>query len=158
MRLRTLIVQSFRAAATVHMLVPLAWPRSTAARLLREADAELATWTHPDPYVVPYMPGGSKFMRNPPPPLSLVFPHGVPPEYDIAPQTVHYVQVRGCMALFFRHPLQSPFVIAARGPDATITCWNHTVHYSMLLPQVPLSATPEGMTTILIDPMTKSSS
>ena len=40
------------------------------------------------------MPGGSKFMRNPPPPLSLVFPAGVPPEYNIAAQSVHYVQVR----------------------------------------------------------------
>ena len=63
------------------------------ARLLREAEAELASWTHPDPYTNPYMPGGSRYMRVVPPPLALVFPHGVPPEYNIAPQTVQYIQV-----------------------------------------------------------------
>mmetsp|Transcript_5357 Transcript_5357/g.8932 ORF Transcript_5357/g.8932 Transcript_5357/m.8932 type:complete len:155 (-) Transcript_5357:246-710(-) len=45
-------------------------------RLLREAKAELFEFTHPDPYCVPYMPGGSLFMRNPPPPLEICFPDG----------------------------------------------------------------------------------
>jgi len=41
----------------------------------------LFTWTHPDRYVVPYMPGGSKFMRNPPVPMSVCFPDGnLPPD------------------------------------------------------------------------------
>jgi hypothetical protein len=31
-------------------------------------------WTNP------YMPGGSKFMRNPPPPLRAIFPDGIPSE------------------------------------------------------------------------------
>ena len=38
-------------------------------RLIREAEQKVYEFTHPDPYVKPYMPGGSKFMRNPPPPL-----------------------------------------------------------------------------------------
>eukprot|EP00581_Thalassiosira_minuscula_P007786 CAMPEP_0183703816 /NCGR_PEP_ID=MMETSP0737-20130205/1408_1 /TAXON_ID=385413 /ORGANISM="Thalassiosira miniscula, Strain CCMP1093" /LENGTH=154 /DNA_ID=CAMNT_0025930613 /DNA_START=39 /DNA_END=503 /DNA_ORIENTATION=+ len=47
-----------------------------AVRLLREGKAELFSNTHPDPYCVPYMPGGSLFMRNPPPPLEICFPDG----------------------------------------------------------------------------------
>ena len=37
-----------------------------AARLLREGNDQLFLYTHPDPYCNPVMPGGSKFMRNPP--------------------------------------------------------------------------------------------
>merc|ERR1719264_2512026 len=50
--------------------------RAKGVRLLREARAELHEFTHPDPYCVPYMPGGSLFMRNPPPPLDVCFPDG----------------------------------------------------------------------------------
>jgi hypothetical protein len=42
----------------------------------QEGKAELFEFTHPDPYCVPFMPGGSLFMRNPPPPLSICFPDG----------------------------------------------------------------------------------
>ena len=48
------------------------------ARLLREGYERLAAYSHPDPYIKPYMPGGSLFMRNPAPPLEVVFPHGIP--------------------------------------------------------------------------------
>lgn len=41
---------------------------------------------------VPYMPGGSKFMRNPAPALETVFPDGIPPEVNIPAQTVEAVQ------------------------------------------------------------------
>ncbi len=34
--------------------------------------------THPDPYIQPYMPGGSLFMRNPAPPLDVVFEGHIP--------------------------------------------------------------------------------
>ena len=44
--------------------------------ILQEGKAELFEFTHPDPYCVPFMPGGSLFMRNPPPPLSICFPDG----------------------------------------------------------------------------------
>ena len=47
-----------------------------ASRLLKEGQAELFGNTHPDPYCVPWMPGGSLFMRNPPPPLEVCFPDG----------------------------------------------------------------------------------
>jgi NADH dehydrogenase (ubiquinone) 1 beta subcomplex subunit 9 len=40
-------------------------------RLVREAEEKVASFTHPDPYVKPYMPGGSKFMRNPAPPIKV---------------------------------------------------------------------------------------
>ena len=33
-------------------------------------------YTHPDPYVVACMPGGTLYMRNPPPPLSVCFLDG----------------------------------------------------------------------------------
>ncbi len=70
---------------------------SLTARLVREAEEKLVEWTHPDPWVNPYMPGGSRFMRNPAVPLSIVFPpdlfpEGVPPEYNIASQ----VRARAC--------------------------------------------------------------
>ena len=47
---------------------------------MQEAKAELFEFSHPDPYCVPFMPGGSLFMRNPPPPLSICFPDGDYPD------------------------------------------------------------------------------
>lgn len=44
---------------------------SVTKRLVREATERLVANTHPDPYIQPYMPGGSKFMRNPPPPFEV---------------------------------------------------------------------------------------
>lgn len=35
-------------------------------RLLRHGEARLKELEHPDPYIVPYRPGGSMFARNPP--------------------------------------------------------------------------------------------
>ena len=51
-----------------------------ARRLIREAEDELFENTHPDPYCVPYMPGGTLFMRNPPLPLEVCFPDGDYPD------------------------------------------------------------------------------
>ena len=86
---------------------------SLAKRLLREGEEELVERGHPDMYTVPYMPGGSKFMRNSPVPLEAIFPDGIPPEFNIARKDVNGIQV-------------------------------------------PMSAQPEGMRTVLIDFMTKS--
>jgi len=47
-----------------------------ALHLLNAGKEELYNYTHPDKYCVPFMPGGSKFMRNPPLPLSVCFPDG----------------------------------------------------------------------------------
>ena len=47
-----------------------------AHKLLVEGQAELAEFTHPDPYRIPHMPGGSMFMRNPPLPMEICFPDG----------------------------------------------------------------------------------
>lgn len=47
---------------------------------IKEGKAELFKYTHPDPYCVPFMPGGSLFMRNPPPPMSICFPDGNLPD------------------------------------------------------------------------------
>jgi NADH dehydrogenase (ubiquinone) 1 beta subcomplex subunit 9 len=62
---------------------------AAASRLLREGEDELFKNMHPDPYRVPCSPGGSKFMRNPPPPMSVCFPDGnLPkdaPRYEINP-------------------------------------------------------------------------
>jgi NADH dehydrogenase (ubiquinone) 1 beta subcomplex subunit 9 len=49
-------------------------------RLLREANEEMFTFTHPDPYVKAYLPGGTLFMRNPPPPIEVCFPDGNYPD------------------------------------------------------------------------------
>ncbi len=57
-------------------------------------EKEIADWAHPDMYTNPYMPGGSRFMRNPALPIRSVFPDGdIPPEYDIASQDINYIQV-----------------------------------------------------------------
>ncbi len=53
---------------------------SAANRLLGEGEDELFQNTHPDPYKVAYMPGGTLFMRNPPIPLDVCFPDGDYPE------------------------------------------------------------------------------
>ena len=41
------------------------------ASLLAQGEEKLFDFTHSDPYCQPYMPGGSKFMRNPPPPTEV---------------------------------------------------------------------------------------
>jgi NADH dehydrogenase (ubiquinone) 1 beta subcomplex subunit 9 len=64
------------------------------ARLVREAQEEAARWTHPDMYTVPYMPGGTKFMRNPPLPLSVCYPDGLPHGVEeIASKDVNGIQL-----------------------------------------------------------------
>lgn len=35
-------------------------------RLLKSGETRLKNYEHPDPYIVPYRPGGSMFARNPP--------------------------------------------------------------------------------------------
>mmetsp|Transcript_23287 Transcript_23287/g.41175 ORF Transcript_23287/g.41175 Transcript_23287/m.41175 type:complete len:152 (-) Transcript_23287:57-512(-) len=52
-------------------------PEQGAAMLL-QGEKELADRTHPDPYVLAYMPGGTKFMRNPVPHPKLQYPDGIP--------------------------------------------------------------------------------
>jgi NADH dehydrogenase (ubiquinone) 1 beta subcomplex subunit 9 len=49
---------------------------SASERILKEGQDKLFEYTHPDPYCVPFMPGGTLFMRNPPPPLEVCFPDG----------------------------------------------------------------------------------
>ena len=39
-------------------------------------EKKLAEYAHPDPYVVAYMPGGTKFMRNPTPAPEIQYPYG----------------------------------------------------------------------------------
>ncbi|KAF0693640.1 Aste57867_15411 [Aphanomyces stellatus] len=59
---------------------------NAAQGLIREAKAKLEHYTHPDPYVVVHMPGGSKFMRNPPLPLEVCFPDGIiPDDVEVSP-------------------------------------------------------------------------
>ena len=50
------------------------------ARIVREAREKLADFAHPEPYLTPYMPGGTLFMRNPAVPLEVCFPDGIPHE------------------------------------------------------------------------------
>lgn len=43
---------------------------SRVMKLLREGEAEFAENKHPDPYIPPVNPGGSKWQRNIPPPIT----------------------------------------------------------------------------------------
>ncbi|GLE02078.1 hypothetical protein PINS_up010916 [Pythium insidiosum] len=55
-------------------------------RLVREAEEKLEKYTHPDRYVFNYMPGGTRFMRNPPIPLDVCFPDGnIPEDVEVSP-------------------------------------------------------------------------
>ncbi|GMI51254.1 hypothetical protein ScalyP_jg5905 [Parmales sp. scaly parma] len=55
---------------------------ATSLRLMREAEAKLSEYAHPDRYCDPYMPGGSKFMRNPPLPMNICYPDGIPDDLE----------------------------------------------------------------------------
>ncbi|CAI9103711.1 OLC1v1002249C2 [Oldenlandia corymbosa var. corymbosa] len=50
----------------------------TIDRLIADAETKYNTWRHPDPYVVPWAPGGSKFHRNPTPPagIEIIYDYG----------------------------------------------------------------------------------
>ncbi|CAN6463705.1 unnamed protein product [Victoria cruziana] len=52
-------------------------------RMLDEAEARFGRWRHPDPYIVPWAPGGSKFCRNPAPPpgIEIVYDFGKEDNY-----------------------------------------------------------------------------
>ncbi|KAF2322821.1 hypothetical protein GH714_031079 [Hevea brasiliensis] len=47
-------------------------------RMIAEGEAQYNKWRHPDPYIVPWAPGGSKFTRNPTPPsgIEIVYNYG----------------------------------------------------------------------------------
>jgi hypothetical protein len=60
-------------------------------RLVREAKERLQEQYHPDPYIVPYMPGGTLFMRNPALPLEALYPNGIPEGYSRYSLTVFWV-------------------------------------------------------------------
>ena len=53
-------------------------PEAQGKKMLSRGKEQLKDWTHPDRYLYPYLPGGSLFMRNPPLPLEVCFPHGIP--------------------------------------------------------------------------------
>ncbi|XP_030472435.1 NADH dehydrogenase [ubiquinone] 1 beta subcomplex subunit 9 [Syzygium oleosum] len=50
----------------------------TIDRLIADAEASYNKWRHPDPYIVPWAPGGSKFTRNPTPPsgIEIIYDYG----------------------------------------------------------------------------------
>jgi hypothetical protein len=51
---------------------------SQAQNLLQAGEEKLVDFSHPDPYCMCWMPGGSKFMRNPPPPSEITGDHDTP--------------------------------------------------------------------------------
>ncbi|KAG6413447.1 hypothetical protein SASPL_126158 [Salvia splendens] len=44
-------------------------------RMIAAGEVEHNKWRHPDPYIVPWAPGGSKFCRNPAPPPGIEIIH-----------------------------------------------------------------------------------
>lgn len=51
-------------------------PPTKAISMIEQGEDELFTFSHPDPYVRSYMPGGSGFMRSSPLPKEVCFPDG----------------------------------------------------------------------------------
>ncbi|KAI6042752.1 NDUFB9, NADH-ubiquinone oxidoreductase [Pisolithus marmoratus] len=45
------------------------------AQIFEKAEAELAARQHPDPYIPPAMPGGTKWERNIPPTIAPLYDH-----------------------------------------------------------------------------------
>jgi len=54
-------------------------PRALAA-ILQKAEADLADMKHPDPYIPPSAPGGTKWERNIPPCMDPLYDHEADPE------------------------------------------------------------------------------
>ncbi|KAL0536133.1 hypothetical protein IC582_025067 [Cucumis melo] len=50
----------------------------TIDKLIENGEASYDKWRHPDPYIVPWAPGGSKFTRNPIPPagIEIIYDYG----------------------------------------------------------------------------------
>ncbi|KAJ6409837.1 hypothetical protein OIU84_009343 [Salix udensis] len=50
----------------------------TIDRMIADGEVQYNKWRHPDPYIVPWAPGGSKFTRNPAPPegIEIVYNYG----------------------------------------------------------------------------------
>ncbi|KAB2042938.1 hypothetical protein ES319_D02G252600v1 [Gossypium barbadense] len=50
----------------------------TIDKMIDAGEATYNKWRHPDPYIVPWAPGGSKFTRNPVPPsgIEIVYDYG----------------------------------------------------------------------------------
>lgn len=69
-----------RAEFDKHAHLPTDSP--VTVRLMRVAYDKLTAQNHPDPYIQPFMPGGSLFMRNPAIPLEALFPDGIPKMYS----------------------------------------------------------------------------
>ncbi|EJD01521.1 uncharacterized protein FOMMEDRAFT_21901 [Fomitiporia mediterranea MF3/22] len=55
-------------------------PRALAA-ILEKAEADLTDRKHPDPYISPGSPGGSKWERNIPPPIAPIYDHEADPHH-----------------------------------------------------------------------------
>ncbi|CAM9551832.1 unnamed protein product [Discosporangium mesarthrocarpum] len=49
-----------------------------AKHLIRKAHELINEYVHVDRYIRPHMPSGSQFMRNPPLPLDVCYPQGIP--------------------------------------------------------------------------------
>ncbi|KAI4342108.1 hypothetical protein MLD38_026765 [Melastoma candidum] len=47
-------------------------------KLIADGEASYNKWRHPDPYIVPWAPGGTKFTRNPTPPsgIEIIYNYG----------------------------------------------------------------------------------
>ncbi|KAF7352451.1 hypothetical protein MVEN_01209900 [Mycena venus] len=52
------------------------------AHIFEQAEAKLAGWKHPDPYIAPTAPGGTKWERNLPPPTENPYAHDEPTQYE----------------------------------------------------------------------------
>ncbi|TYH37355.1 hypothetical protein ES332_D12G034000v1 [Gossypium tomentosum] len=50
----------------------------TIDKMIAAGEATYNKWRHPDPYIVPWAPGGSKFTRNPVPPsgIEILYDYG----------------------------------------------------------------------------------
>lgn len=63
-------------------------PPAKSISVIEQGEDELFSFTHPDPYVRAYMPGGSLFMRYSPLPKEVCFPDGDAPD-DFPDYTVN---------------------------------------------------------------------
>ncbi|KAF7332359.1 hypothetical protein MKEN_00117600 [Mycena kentingensis (nom. inval.)] len=52
------------------------------AKIFEQAEAKLAAAKHPDPYIAPTAPGGTKWERNLPPPLENPYAHDPPTVFE----------------------------------------------------------------------------
>ena len=98
----------FDAVSALHTI-----DSAAALYAIEEGEKELAENEHPDRYVLPFLPGGTKFMRNAPPPVDIAYEgEQVPENAHVGTNTPVYPDM---VPVDKREPASGPHLIDSVG-------------------------------------------